>query len=410
MSGAPAVSVRNLTKVFRVYRRPIDLAKEVLSGRPHHAAFPALQDLSFDIAPGEVVGFIGRNGSGKSTLLRVIAGVLDWTAGDVTVNGKVSAILELGTGFSPEFSGRENIYLGGLCLGMSRDEIDAKFDSIVAFSELRDFIDQPFRTYSSGMKCRLTFAVSISVDPEVLIIDEALAVGDASFQAKCFRKIDEFRRAGKTILFVSHDENILTSFCTRAILLEKGRVVIDATPAVAMKRYMEVIYGPQNYEQAAREPEQGAFAKGKDEHRFGSREAEVYDLGILDAQGARVTVLQSGTRYTAFFYVRFHEDVPSLAAGFAIRNPRGIDLFGATNATLGGAAGSQAKGKVLLVKAEISMWLAAGEYFLTVGAARTDGMQYDLRNDALQFSVVGTPQLFTTSIVNLEPRFSIEPA
>jgi ABC-type polysaccharide/polyol phosphate transport system ATPase subunit len=410
MSGTPAVSVRNLSKVFRVYRRPIDLAKEVLSGRPHHTAFPALEDLSFDIAAGEVVGFIGRNGSGKSTLLRVITGTLDRTAGDVSVNGKVSAILELGTGFSPEFSGRENIYLGGLCLGMSRGEIDAKFDSIVDFSELRDFIDQPFRTYSSGMKCRLTFAVSISVDLEILIIDEALAVGDASFQAKCFRKIDELRRCGKTILFVSHDENILTNFCTRAILLEKGRIVVDGTPATAMKRYMEVIYGPQNFEQPAREPERDGFATGKDEHRFGSREAEVFDLGIMDAQGNRVSVLQSGKRYTAFFYVRIHADVPSLSAGFVIRNPRGVDLFGVGNTTVGGAPGFQEKGKVLLVKTELTMWLAAGEYFLTVGAGRTDGMQYDLRNDALHFSVVGTPQLFTTSSVNLEPRFSIEPA
>lgn len=410
MSGTPAVSVRKLSKVFRVYRRPIDLAKEVVSGRSHHTAFPALQDVSFDIAPGEVVGFIGRNGSGKSTLLRVIAGTLDWTSGDVSVDGKVSAILELGTGFNPEFSGRENVYLGGLCLGMSRSEIDAKLESIIDFSELRDFIDQPFRTYSSGMKCRLTFAVAISVDPEVLIIDEALAVGDARFQTKCFGKIDEFRRRGKTILFVSHDENILTSFCTRVILLENGRIIVDDKPAAVMKRYMEVLYGPQSFEQPAREAEPGGFAAGTDEHRFGSREAEVFDFGIMDAQGNRVSVLQSGKRYAAFFYVRFHEDVPSLSAGFVIRNPRGIDLFGVTNASLSGPAGFQAKGKVLLVKAELSMWLAGGEYFLTVGAARVDGMQYDLRNNALRFSVVGTPQLFTTSIVNLEPRFSIEPA
>jgi hypothetical protein len=260
------------------------------------------------------------------------------------------------------------------------------------------------------MKCRLTFSVSIAVDLEILIIDEALAVGDASFQAKCFRKIDEFRRAGKTILFVSHDENILTSFCTRAILLEKGRVVVDGTPAVAMKRYMEVIYGPKNYEQPVQEPAPGGFATSKDEHRFGSREAEVYDIGILDTQGRRVSVLQSGQRYTAFYHVRVHADVPSLSAGFVIRNPRGMDLFGVGNTSAGGALGPQEKGKVLLVKAELSMWLAAGEYFLTVGAGRTDGMQYDLRNDVLHFSVVGTPQLFTTSSVNLDPRFSIEPA
>ncbi|HXS75137.1 MAG TPA: ABC transporter ATP-binding protein [Terracidiphilus sp.] len=413
----PAVSVRNLSKVFRVYRRPIDLVKEVLRGAPHHAAFRALDDVSFDVAPGEVVGFIGRNGSGKSTLLRIITGTLDRTAGEVSVNGQVSAILELGTGFNPEFSGRENIYFGGLCLGMTRKQIDSRIDSIIDFSELRDFIDQPFKTYSSGMKCRLTFAVSISVNPEILIIDEALSVGDAKFQRKCFNKIEDFRRCGKTILFVSHDQNVLTSFCSRAMLLEKGRIIADDKPATVVNRYMEVLFGPQSFEQPTptatisavpEAQERRPFGAREGEHRFGSREAEVFDLGILDAQGRRVEVLQSGKGYVVFFYIRFHEEVPSLSTGCLIRNVRGIDLFGITNTTLGAPLGLQEKGKVLLVKVPLQMWLAAGDYFLTVGAARSDGMQYDLRNDALQFTVLGTPQLFTTSIVNLDARFSIE--
>jgi ABC-type polysaccharide/polyol phosphate transport system ATPase subunit len=424
MSGVPAVSVRNVSKVFRVYRRPIDLVKELIMGTPHHAAFRALHDVSFEIAPGEVVGFIGRNGSGKSTLLRIITGTLDRTAGEVTVNGKVSAILELGTGFNAEFSGRENIYLGGLCLGMARKEIDAKIDSIIDFSELRDFIDQPFKTYSSGMKCRLTFAVSISVDPDILIIDEALSVGDAKFQRKCFNKIEDFRRLGKTILFVSHDQNVLTSFCSRAMLLEGGRIITDDQPGTVVKRYLEVLFGPppevqstlagahtarqDNYEGLALRDEEPPFQARAGEHRFGSREAEVFDLGILDAYGRRVETLESGKRYTVFFHVRFLEDVPSLSAGCLIRNVRGVDLFGITNTTIGIPLGFQEKGKVVLVKVDLSMWLAAGEYFLTVGAARTDGVQYDLRNDALHFTVIGTPQLFTTSVVNLDARLSIE--
>jgi hypothetical protein len=194
------------------------------------------------------------------------------------------------------------------------------------------------------------------------------------------------------------------------MLLEKGRIVIDDTPGTVMKRYMEILFGPHSFDQPAREAEPGGFVAAEGEHRFGSREAEVFDLGIEDPEGNRVSVLQSGKRYVAFFYVRFHEDVPSLSVGFLIRNPRGIDLFGVSNTSVSGPAGFQEKGKVIRVKAELSMSLAAGDYFLTVAAARIDGMQYDLRNDALQFSVVGTPQLFTTSIVNLEPRLSIEPA
>ena len=412
MSGVPAVSVRNLSKIYRVYRRPVDLVKELIKGSSHHTAFRALNDISFDIAPGEVVGFIGRNGSGKSTLLRIITGTLDRTAGEVTVNGQIAAILELGTGFNAEFSGRENIYLGGLCLGMSRKEIDARVDSIIDFSELKDFIDQPFKTYSSGMKCRLTFAVSISVDPDILIIDEALSVGDAKFQRKCFTKIDEFRQRGKTILLVSHDQNVLTSFCGRAMLLEKGTILADDTPATVVKRYLEVLFGPPQADDQDTAAEEAMtaerFASRAGEHRFGSREAEVYDLGILDAYDRRVEVVQSGKPYTIFFYIRFLEDVSSLSTGCVIRNVRGIDLFGITNTTIGAPLGFQEKGKVLKVKVDLRMWLAAGDYFLTVGAARSDGMQYDLRNDALHFTVVGTPQLFTTSVVNLDARLSVD--
>jgi ABC-type polysaccharide/polyol phosphate transport system ATPase subunit len=427
--ATPAICVRNLSKVFRVYPHPADLLRELFTGRSHHNDFWGLRGVSFEIGRGEVVGFVGRNGAGKSTLLKILTGTLDKSAGEVEVNGQVAAILELGTGFNAEFSGRENIYLGGLCFGLSRKEIDAKLGSIIDFSELRPFIDQPFKTYSSGMKSRLTFAVAISVDPDILIIDEALSVGDAKFQRKSFAKIDEFRTRGKTILLVSHDTNTITSFCSRAILLEKGNVVADGAPGEIVKVYLELLFGKgsdfddsdatlvgRDRPEAAAQPvvipapapTGGAFEVAHPgERRFGSGQAEVIDVGILDAQGRRVDVLESGKPYTIFTHVLFHEDVPPISTGCLIRNVKGVDVFGATNTTQGLPIASQAKGTVLQTRIDVRMWLAAGDYFLTAGVARLDGLQYDSRNDALHFTVTGTPGLFTTSLVNLDARMSV---
>jgi lipopolysaccharide transport system ATP-binding protein len=434
-----AVRVRNLSKVFRVYSRPSDLVREILTGTSHHKDFWGLRDVSFEVAHGEVVGFVGRNGAGKSTLLKILTGTLDRTAGEVEVNGQVSAILELGTGFNAEFSGRENIYLGGLCLGMSRKEIDSKLASIIAFSELARFIDQPFRTYSSGMKSRLTFAVAISVDPDILIVDEALSVGDAKFQRKCFAKIDEFRQKGKTILLVSHEANTVTSFCSRAILLEKGSVLEDGNPGHVTKRYLEVLFGKDselddsavsfgesdsaettttrgepavgvgvgNFTQTDSPLLSGRSVQGSPgERRFGSGQAEIVDFGILDASLRRVEMLESGKPYTIFQRILFHEDVPPISAGYLIRNVKGVDLFGVTNVSQGIPIPSQSKGDALETRTEIRMWLAAGDYFITFGVARLDGLQYDSRNDAMHFRVTGPGGLFSTSTVNLEARFS----
>ena len=433
-----AIRVANLTKTYWLYKKPSDMLREVIAGTPRHREFNALKDVSFEISKGEVIGIIGRNGSGKSTLLKIIAGTLDHSGGEVQVNGKVSAILELGTGFHPEYTGRENICMGGLCLGMTREEIEHKVDQIIEFSELRDAIDQALRTYSTGMQARLTFATAVSVDPEILIIDEALSVGDAQFQRKCFAKFDEFRKNGKTILFVSHDMNSINYLCDRALLLEKGRIERHGVPRDVAKWYYQLLFGTDEEKREApvddlsmenstvqdkrklwngnqKQLKQSVYKKfnspvllrGADESRCGDLKAEIIDFGILDPAGEKTTTLISGEAYCLFSRILFHEDVDDIHLGFGIKSVKGVDLFAVNTFVQKASVPPCKRGDILEGIVEITMWIAPGDYFLYLSAwGLGNAAVYDRRLDALYFKVTGDCRILPESLVNLSAQVS----
>ena len=273
MSGDIAIKVTNLNKIYPIYDRPVDIVKELLFRKKKHREYHALKDISFEVKKGEVVGVIGRNGAGKSTLLKILAGTLSKTSGEIEISGKVSAILELGTGFNPDYTGRENIYLGGIATGMTREEINAKVEEIIDFSELRDVIDQPFKTYSSGMQARLTFSVAISVDPDIFIIDEALAAGDALFVNKCMERIHTICDSGTTVFFVSHSYGTIEQLCDSAIWIDNGMIKLNGNSSNVCSAY-----------------EYHIWSTIEEQHKRNNTESVVKNTGIYSMQNGNLYI------------------------------------------------------------------------------------------------------------------------
>ncbi len=406
-----AVELSGLGKCFNIYRQPHHrlLQGLVRSRRRYFHEFWALRDIDLQIRRGEIVGIVGRNGSGKSTLLQIICGTLEPTSGRLDVNGRVSALLELGAGFNPEFSGRENVYVNGAILGLDTADIDARFDEIVEFAGVGDFIDRPVKTYSSGMFVRLAFAVAACVDPDILIVDEALAVGDVRFQAKCFRRFEELTARGTTILLVTHSLDVVTRFCSRALLIDAGRLVRDGAPREVVNTYLNQMFGVPQVPLLASPPaaaeapaRRGMACHGSgfsqrpgynpEEFRWGSLEAEIVDFALTADGSTPIAVLASGQRMWLAICARFHRRVELPIYGLTIKTPEGVVVFGGNTRDGMGEPMFRpaAAGSTVEVAFRVDQMLGPGDYLLSVGLSEQRGdevIPLDRRYDAIHLRV-----------------------
>jgi lipopolysaccharide transport system ATP-binding protein len=406
-SDLPRVEAADVWKSFRFYRRPIDRFAAWVTGNRvgTPTTFDALRGVSFALATGSSTGIVGVNGAGKSTLLKVLTGTLEPTRGTVRLSGRVASLLELGTGFHPLFTGRQNIFYNARFLGLTDDEIRARLPEIEAFSELEEFLDRPLRTYSSGMQVRLAFAVAASVSPDVLIIDEVLAVGDVYFQQKCMQRIRAFRDAGVTILFVSHDPGAVKTLCDRALLLHGGQVVDDGPPADVLERYNGII--------ARKAAESGYLSleatRRPRPRRSGTFEAVISELELLDEHGRPSRALLAGRPATARVRVFFFEAVEAPTVGILIRDRLGNDVYGTNTYHQGVATGSWGPGDTLEVRWDFELELGAGEYALTA-AVHSLGVHifhsYDWLERGLVFQVLPADDRRNIGVARLVPRIT----
>lgn len=395
-----AISVNDVSKMYKLYDNPMDRLKESLglSRKKKYKEHYALNHVSFQVHKGETVGIIGTNGSGKSTILKIITGVLSPTGGEVSVNGRISALLELGAGFNGEYSGLENVYLNGSMIGFSREEIDAKLQSILDFADIGEFIHQPVKTYSSGMFVRLAFAVAINIDPEILIVDEALSVGDVFFQAKCYRKFEEFKKMGKTILFVSHDLSSIGKYCDRVVLLNKGEKLAEGGAKEMVNLYRRVLvnqYDDADLEEGAENAEAGQDGQltdgtagenvSKKEHagggramkdslnlnpkvlEYGSKLGEIVDFAIRDDTGMITNVIEKGKEFSVQMKVRFQADVNDPIFAFTLKDLKGTEITGTNTMYEHTPVKLQKAGDVREITFKQIMPLEAGEYMLCLG-------------------------------------------
>ncbi|MEX2304406.1 MAG: ABC transporter ATP-binding protein [Bryobacterales bacterium] len=398
------LTAQNISKLYQIYNRPADRLREALwfGRRRLHQNFWALREMSLAVEKGETLGIVGPNGCGKSTLLQVLCGILEPTTGRVVRQGRVAALLELGAGFNPEFSGRENVYINGEIMGLSRAEVERALPSIERFAGIGDFIDRPVKTYSSGMYVRLAFSTAIHVEPDILIVDEVLAVGDAVFANRCIRKFQELQEMGVTVVCVSHDLGLVKQISNRAIFLLDGRIQAEGSPADVVNRYVGTVLERQK---AFNESEQRSPGTGNGSlsysHRHGDRDAEIIEVELLGADGRPARVLESGQPARVRLRAKFQAEQPEPMAGMLIRTRTGMDVFGTNNKIEAAAAGPCKPGDVLEVEFAFECWLAAQEYTLTVAVQHADGHSHDWLDDVITFRVIDPRRL--AGVANLHP-------
>ncbi len=402
------ISVQNVSKVYHLYHHPFDRVLGALAlSRKKKAEFWALRDINLRIEKGEVFALLGPNGSGKSTLLQVISGILQPTTGRVLCSGRVAALLELGAGFNPEFSGRENVYLNGEILGLSRHELDDVFPRIEAFAEIGQFIDRPVKEYSSGMYVRLAFSTAIHVDPEVLIVDEALAVGDAIFASRCVQKFEELRRKNVTVLLVSHDLGLIKRLADRAAFMLDGKIVMQGAPKDAVNRYVGFVL---DRERATKERSAGLLQEsiaggsisGKTSFRHGDGASRVMDVRILGSSGETCHAFRPGESIIVRVRAAFQKPVSNPVVGILIRNRIGMDIFGTNTRLERAELGDFEPGEEIEVEFELDCLLSRQEYTITVAVQYWNGLSQDWLDDVLDFRVEDTKDV--AGVLNLNTR------
>jgi lipopolysaccharide transport system ATP-binding protein len=444
-----AIKVENLSKCYLIYDKPRDRLFQMLTrGRKQYfREFWALKDVSFEIKKGETVGIIGRNGSGKSTLLQMICGTLNPTSGNIDTNGRIAALLELGSGFNPEFTGRENVYMNAVVLGLKKEEIDLRFNDIATFADIGSFMDQPVKTYSSGMLVRLAFSVAINIEPEILIVDEALSVGDELFQRKCFSRIEAIKKNGATILLVSHSGTQIIELCDHAILMDQGENLAVGLPKQIVGRYQKLLYAPVESQKDIRDKTRSEFSASTSPEnnndinildiyldsnlepdrvndsfdpnltptstiRFESNGAQIEDPKILTMQGMPVNNLVRGKTYVYSYKVKFSKDAVNVRFGMLIKTISGVELGGAESSSLIQKPIPFVKsGKNLRIEFRFNANLNTGVYFLNAGVlgsvGEVDGYLHRLIDIAM-FRILPDKTSYATAIVDFGCSYEIE--
>ncbi len=420
-----AIAVENVNKIYKLYDRPRDRMFEALGlskQKKYHEKY-ALSDVSFHVKKGECVGIIGTNGSGKSTILKIITGVLNQTSGNVSVKGRISALLELGAGFNMEYTGLENIYLNGTMNGFSEEEIDAKLQDILDFADIGDYVKQPCKTYSSGMFVRLAFSVGINIEPEILIVDEALSVGDVFFQAKCYHKFEEFKQMGKTIIFVSHDLSSIAKYCDRVILLDQGVKLGEGSPKEMIDDFKRVLVGQyQTPEEKSEnknllEDEELQEAVRKKEKKqedtktleYGTKQAVIEEIYLTDDNGTKSNAIIKGMNFGIHMRVRFNDDIPAPIFAFTVKNVKGTEITG-TNTMFEKAFLEPVKaGAVKEITFKQKMTLQGGDYLLSFGVTGYDGNDFQVYHrlyDALDVTVISDKN--TVGFYDMESAVTVD--
>jgi ABC-type polysaccharide/polyol phosphate transport system ATPase subunit len=435
-----AIVVKDVTKKYRLFDNARDRLKEALHpfSKHYHREFWALKGVSFEVPRGQTVGILGRNGSGKSTLLQIIVGVMQSTSGEVVVNGRVSALLELGAGFNPEFTGRENVVFQAQVMGLSREEIDRRLPEIEAFADIGEFFDQPVKTYSSGMFVRVAFAAATSVEPDILIIDEALSVGDAKFQHKCFDRFAAFQQQGKTIIFVSHNVNLVSNHCNRIMLLDEGKLVSDGEPAKVVDTYMNLLFGYRSSnleldvkklradaslneqfddellsrfmsQNCAFNSCQSRSGYNPSETRIGDRSVEIVDYLVVTGSNVDRNIMRADDPVRLLIKVKFHRQIKRPVIGFAMKTVDGIEIYATNTYLLGIDVKEASLDEVLVFQFGFKPRFIPGDYFIDLGVAEVDGTLggsiIDVRRSVIHVAFVGEKTTFN-GLVDLSPGFT----